>query len=59
LRVSLEVVSEKRLEEPMPDTSKNDDEIKFNETLKRMLTSPPKPHVPPKPDGKKKEKPAK
>ena len=43
----------------MPDTSKNDDEIKFNETLKRMLTSPPKPHVPPKPDGKKKEKPAK
>jgi hypothetical protein len=23
-----------------------DDEAKFNETLKRMLTSPPKPHVP-------------
>lgn len=31
-----------------------DDETKFNETLKRMLESPPKPRAP-KPDGKPKK----
>jgi hypothetical protein len=41
----------------MPD-SKND-ETKFNETLKRMLDTPPKPHQP-KPENKpKKAKPEK
>jgi hypothetical protein len=28
----------------MSDTPKKDDEAKFNETLKRMLKTPPKPH---------------
>ena len=44
---------------PMNDPKK-DDETKFNETLKRMLSTPPKPHQP-KPLGArhKKEKPAK
>ena len=29
----------------MSDTDKKDDDKKFNETLKRMLKTPPKPHV--------------
>lgn len=28
----------------MSDTDKKDDDKKFNETLKRMLKTPPKPH---------------
>jgi hypothetical protein len=43
----------------MSDTPK-DDEAKFNETLKRMLATPPKPHKPkPKKKAPAKKRPAK
>lgn len=42
--------------EPEPHFS---DETKFNETLRRMLESPPEPHKPAKADKPKKPKPAK
>lgn len=45
----------------MPDSNGKDDETEFNETLKRMLDTKPKPHKPAatKPDKGQKDEPKK